>query len=320
MPTTVHSSRVNAFTKAKQYLRRALLKAVDQKRQPSQDALLGMTTHLEQKYYQDCVADVAQISGAIVDLGCWLCSTTIPLAKGLLSINENALANDEKIYAFDLFIWEDWMDPHMSGLHGIYKPGDSFLPEARKRVETMSSTIELIPADLASYSWVGGPIRLLLVDAMKNDVLARAIALSFYTSLAEGSLLIHQDFKHFYTSWIHILQYRLRDCFSFDSDVSSSCTVSFRTMQRISLDRAKEASLGLLDANEYEVEEAFRYSLELVKEESGRSAIAAAHVMHYVHCGQVELARKTMTAYAHLSHPAQGDFQLVKQRLQEIEA
>jgi hypothetical protein len=279
-----------------------------------------MTTPLEQKYYQDCVIDVASMNGAIVDLGCWLCSTTIPLAKGLLSITDNTLADGEKIYAFDLFIWENWMDPYMSGLYGIYRPGDSFLPEARKRVENMASVIELIPEDLTSYSWDGGPIRLLLVDAMKSNVLARAITLSFFTSLIEGSLLIHQDFKHFYTSWIHILQYRLRDCFSFDSDVPGSGTVSFRTIQRVSLDRAREASLGILEANEYEVQEAFGYSLGLVKEESGRSAIAAAHVMHYVHCSQVQLARQTITAYNHISHPIQGDFQLARERVQAMEA
>jgi hypothetical protein len=313
-------NRAGAFAKLKKYLRRFLLRVVYPQWQPAQDSLVGMTSPLEQKYYQNCVSDVASINGAIVDLGCWLCSTTIPLAKGLVSITDNTLTDGKKIYAFDQFIWENWMDPYMSDLYGIYRPGDSFLPEARKRVENMASFIELIPEDLKSYSWDGGPIRLLLVDAMKSDVLARAITLSFFTSLIEGSLLIHQDFKHFYTSWIHILQYRLRDCFSFDTEVLESGTVSFRTMKRVSIGRAREASSGILEANQSEVQEAFKYSLSLVKEELGRSAIAAAHVMHNVHCGQVKLARQTVAAYNHISHPIQGDFQLAIEQLQALEA
>jgi hypothetical protein len=317
---TQHFGRASAFAKKKQYLRRVLLGVLFPKWQPSQDFLVGMTTPQEQKYYQNCVLNVASMNGAIVDLGCWLCSTTIPLAKGLASITDNTLKDDNRIYAFDRFVWEKWMDPFMGNLYGIYRPGDSFLPEARKRVETMASLIEFIPADLTSYNWDGGPVRLLLVDAMKSEVLARAITLSFFTSLIEGSLLIHQDFKHFHTSWIHLLQYRLRDCFSFDSDVSGSGTVSFRTIKKVSIARAREASSGIFDANPSEVQEAFKYSLGLVKEESGRSAIAAAHVMHYVHCGQVQLARQTVTAYNNISHPFEGDFQLARERVQAVEA
>jgi hypothetical protein len=313
-------NRAGAFAKVKKYLRRVLLRVVYPQWQPTQYSLVGMTSPLEQKYYQSCVSNVATMNGAIVDLGCWLCSTTIPLAKGLSSITDSTLTDSKKIYAFDRFIWESWMDPHMSNLYGIYRPGDSFLPEARKRVENMRSFIELIPEDLTSYSWDAGPIRLLLVDAMKSDVLARSIALSFFTSLIEGSLLIHQDFKHFYTSWIHILQYRLRDCFSFDTEVPGSGTVSFRTIKRVPIGRAREASSGILEANESEVQEAFKYSLGLVKEELGKSAIAAAHVMYYVHCGQVQLARQTVTAYNHISHPIQGDFQLAIERVQALEA
>jgi hypothetical protein len=315
-----HFSRANAFINMKQYLQRVLRRFVYPESQPSQSSLVGMTSLLEQNYYQDCVQDVASMNGAIVDLGCWLCSTTIPLAKGLLATTQDTPADCEKIYAFDRFIWESWMDSFMDGLYGIYKPGDSFLPEARKRVESVASVIELIPQDLTSYSWKGEPIRLLLVDAMKSYDLTRAISVSFFPSLIEGSLLLHQDFKHYYTSWIHVLQYRLRDCFAFEYDVPGSGTLSFKTIQRVSLERAHEASMGIPEANECEVQEAFEYSLGLVKEEYGRSAIAAAHVMHYVHCGQVQLARQTITAYDHMPHPIQGDFQIARERVQALEA
>jgi hypothetical protein len=45
------------------------------------------------------------LKGEIIDLGCWLGSTTISLASGLRELNDPG-----KVYAFDWFIWEPWMD------------------------------------------------------------------------------------------------------------------------------------------------------------------------------------------------------------------
>ena len=49
-----------------------------------------------------------------------------------------------------------------------------------------------------------GPIKILLVDAMKSSELAKAITMNFFPSLLEGVLLIHQDYKHYFTPWIHV--------------------------------------------------------------------------------------------------------------------
>lgn len=308
------------YVEAKQYFRRLFLTAFYPKWQPL-DPVFGMTTPTERQYYQDCVADVASLDGAIVDLGCWLCSTTIPLAMGVLSLKNKGHAKAEKIYAFDLFIWETWMDPFMWNLWGVYKPGDSFLPEARKRVAPMSSLVELIPQDLTQYTWKGGPIKILLVDAMKSVELVYAIASSFYPNLVVGSLVIHQDFKHYALPWIHLFQYRLRECFAFACDVvPSSDTLSLKTIQPISLERAQQAATGLLEASESEVQAAYEYCLGLAKEDVGRAAIAAAHVMYYTYRDDLKTAKKIMQSYNSFHFPPQRDFQIAKDRLAAMEA
>jgi hypothetical protein len=64
--------------------------------------LFGMTTAGEQAYYAQTVIDLADRPGALVDLGCWMGSTSIALAQGL-----SQTGGSDPIYAFDRFIWEE---------------------------------------------------------------------------------------------------------------------------------------------------------------------------------------------------------------------
>jgi hypothetical protein len=191
----------------------------------------GMVSSAEMEFFRESAARYFGREGAIVDLGCWLGSTSIALAQGILSHGAKADNRNEKVFGFDMFQWEAWMPAHIP--HCLYEPGDSFLPEARRVVrEHGGGRVELIQADLGLYEWSGGPIKILLVDAMKNENLAIQIPRNFFPSLIPGSLLIHQDFKHYYTSWIHVLQYRLRQYFRFYRSVQSA-TVAFEVLAPI---------------------------------------------------------------------------------------
>ena len=187
------------------------------------------------------------------------------------------------------------MAPWLPQVFCDYLPGDSFLPEVRRRIRAYCDIIELLQEDLTTYTWNHGPIKLLLVDAMKSGDLARRIAISFYPSLTRGSILIHQDFKHFFSPWIHLLQFRLREHFRCLGEVPNAATVAFRTVEEVSADAADRATRfsALSDA---EVAEAFGYSKGLV-DQRARSAIAAAHVMFYVHRRDKAKARQVFTAY-----------------------
>jgi hypothetical protein len=188
----------------------------------------------------------------------------------------------------------------------LYEPGDSFLPEARRLVrEHGGGRVELVQADLELYEWSGGPIKLLLVDAMKNETLAIQIPRIFFPSLIPGSLLIHQDFKHYYTSWIHVLQYRLRQYFRFYRSVPWG-TAAFELLAPIpreAVDRATEFTTIPDD----ETDASFRHSLDLVGPDE-RANIAAAHVMHYVHLKRKDRASQIVELYGPRGMLNQGEF------------
>jgi hypothetical protein len=116
---------------------------------------------------------------------------------------------------------------------------------------------------------------------MKSWQLAQSIATLFFPSLVKGGVLIHQDFKHFYTPWIHIVQYRLRNYFRLQHDVADGDTVAFETVRQVPVEIAISATL-FDDISDVEVKEAICYSMDCVHEK-WKSAIAAAHVMFFIH-------------------------------------
>jgi hypothetical protein len=203
-----------------------------------------------------------------------------------------------------MFQWEAWMPAHIP--HCLYEPGDSFLPEARRVVrENGGGGVELIRADLGLYEWSGGPIKILLVDAMKGPHLATQIARNFYPSLSPGSLLIHQDFKHYFTSWIHVLQYRLRQYFRFYRSVQSG-TVAFEVLAPIPREEVVRAT-EFTTMPDDETDASFRHSLDLVGPDE-RANIAAAHVMHYVHLKRTDRASHIVEIYRPIGMLDKGEF------------
>src|SRR2546421_5127978 len=222
----------------------------------------GMITSDEIAFFKESAARYVGREGAIVDLGCWLGSTSIALAQGILSRSFSGNNPQEKVLGFDIFMWEQWMPARVP--YCLYHPGESFLPEARRVVRDHGGgTVELIRADLALYEWTAGQIKILLVDAMKSEKLARQITRNFYPSLVTGSLLIHQDFKHFYTSWIHILQYRLSQYFRLYRSVVGTGTAAFEVLAPIPREVVDPAT-DFASIPDDQIEASFRYSLDLV--------------------------------------------------------
>jgi hypothetical protein len=250
----------------------------------------GMTSLDEQSYFRRYAARNYSGLGEIVDLGCWLGSTTIPLAQGLRN-NLNVSMKQKRIHAYDLFIWEDWMNPYKDGCRRQYSRGESFLEEYKARTDNFSDLIQIYAGDLQQIGWLGKPIEFLLVDAMKSWELAESVVKQFYPHLVpEQSLLLHQDFKHYYTSWIHLIQYRLREYFTFELDVLNSSSVVFRLQKPVDCDLTWLADLKSCSNND--IEEAFDYSLSLTR---GKSAsIAAAKVMCFVHLNRLGEARRAL--------------------------
>jgi hypothetical protein len=260
-----------------------------------------MISRNEAEFFSECARSLLPPGGTIVDLGCFMGSTAIALARGVIESGRR-----EEVIAYDLFTWEEWMDHHCWP-HGVYLPGDSFLPEARRYArEYGGGLVKLLRADLTQHQWDGRPISLLLVDAMKSFELARQVARSFYPALLPGAVLIHQDFKHYYTSWIHVLQYRLRDRFQLLRSVPDGGTVAFTVTSPIPAAEVwTKSDLGTISDDE--VEEAFCYSMGLLPPDQTAN-IAAAHVMLYHHLGRGDRALATLAKYSAYGLDQQGEF------------
>lgn len=255
--------------------------------------LLGMTTLTEQKYLNVYGQNSYKGLGEVVDLGCWLGSTTIPLTSGLLK--NSAFANSgRKVHAYDLFEWFNWMETSVAGtgLYGRYREGDNFVDEFRLRIEPIVDHVEVYAGDLKQIGWSGGEIEFLLVDAMKGWDLAASIVRGFYPLLIPGqSLVFHQDFAHHFTPWIHLIQWKLRDHFNHVEEVPNSQSVVFRCIKQIERSDV-ELDWGFDFFDDDAVNAAFAFSMGLVSEEK-RPNIAAAKVMWYLHQDQRERAADT---------------------------
>ncbi len=253
---------------------------------------LGMTVKNEQTFCRHYTRDRYTGAGEIVDLGCWMGATTIAFSKGLRKNLKLAPgANQKRIHSYDLFQWHRTMDVNVAGtpLEGKYKEGESFLAEFQSRTKPYEEHFTIHPGDVSKHPWSGGPIELLFVDAMKAPDTARVIVRDFYPHLIPGvSLVAHQDFAHFYTGWIHLIQYRLREYFDFDSEVKRSCTVLFKLKKAIPAPLLDQ-DWALENADLAELSAAFDYSASLVSADK-QEQIAAARAMSHVHRGEPELA------------------------------
>lgn len=263
------------------------------KRAPSPTNPVGMLVEQECDWFRTYAADTYSGAGAMVDLGCFVGSTTISLAQGL-GVNRTAKA--AKIHAYDRFLWEDWMQSWWEA-KGFAPPeleGGSFLPEFLKRTSPWKDQIIVHPEDLAVSRWDDGPIEFLLVDVMKSSDLAESITRNFFSFLVPGqSYIAHQDFAHFYTSWIHLLQFRLRDSFAVVADIPKSGTVVFRYLKHFSPEAVGD--LSMTSATVEEIEAAFDYSLGLVSD-SKKPNVVAAKAMAYLYREDVDRAREVVEA------------------------
>jgi hypothetical protein len=254
--------------------------------------LLGMTSVQEQVFLQDYAHNEYSGKGEIIDLGCWLGSATISVAKGLEK-NLKVTVKDKRIHAYDIFIWApSYMDRCVKGtsLEGKYKPGDSFLDEFVHRISPWSHSIVVYPGDVVKIGWNQRPIEYLFVDAMKSWELTKSIFLNFYPHLIPMTSLVHyNDFAHFYTAWIHLLIYKLRPYFKHHCNLYQAAV--FQYVNPLSIDTLLLDQDTPFSIFSYEdIERAFEYSLEIVTEEL-RPNIAAAKVMAFIHWGDLEQAK-----------------------------
>ena len=279
--------------------------------------LVGMTSKTEQDYFAEYGAKIYSGKGEIVDLGCWLGSTTIPLVKGLLK-NPAFTESKRKVYAYDLFVWFDWMNTSAIGtsLEGKYREGDNFVEEFKQRTKEFARYIEIREGDLKQIGWTGENIEFLLIDVMKNWDLANAIVRDFYPSLVPNeSLILHQDYAHFFTPWIHLLQWSFRENFDFVCEVPKSQSVIFRYKDKIA-DELLNKDYSFEFFSDEDVDSAFDYSMSLVSHEKLPN-IAASKVMWFLHQDKRETAKAEFEKLLERGISPEKDLSIVKELLEK---
>jgi hypothetical protein len=247
----------------------------------------GMTTMTERAYFKWHAQEQVKGSGTIVDLGCWLGSTTAAMAMGL-SANPNRTAKGTVVHAYDRFVWELPMDYHSPPTRmGPYRPGDSFRPEFELVVRRWRERIVVHEGDLLKESWADGPIELLLVDAMKSWELASHVLRHFYPALLpEDGYLIHQDFSHCFTPWIPLTSYRLLDYLLLVKDIPRSESLVFRLRRPLP---PSELNLTRGSFDDSEIAQAFEYWLRVTAQEK-HSGLRAARILLLHYDGDAERA------------------------------
>lgn len=269
---------------------------------------ITMISPEEADYFTQLVRGLKGRRGEIVDLGCWLGGTSCALARGLCA----AQSELEKVHAFDLFVWEDWMNGRGVSLEA----GDDFLPLAQQNAGPYAPLINFIKADLCRYAWGGGEIKLLLVDAMKSFGLATAIAERFYPHLKPGSILIHQDYSHYYTPWIQLLQYRLRGHFRILTTTPVNSTIAYEMITEVSLPEAQQAA-DFNAVTDQEIDDAFEFSLGQL-DDARLTPVLASHVMCFVHLERPVKAFETYHKYLEDMDKESVDFKSMKAALERL--
>jgi len=277
-----------------------------------------MTSSQERKFVREYAAHDFTGKGAIVDLGCWLGSFTLPLATGL---RENARISDREncIHAYDLFCWQEWMNPSVARtrLAGRYKEGDNFSDAFVEQIAPVADLVAIHSGDLNQERWdPAAPIEYLLVDAMKSWELANSVTRNFFPGLRPGlSLVHHQDFAHYFTPWIHLLMYRFRRYFEPLAYIPyGSYVFAYREQIPQAL---LERRYSFEDFSAEEAAEAFEYSLSLLIPAAARANVIAARIMMYIHRGDWTGAQADLERARAAGLSVEGDLALVSKLLED---
>jgi glycosyltransferase involved in cell wall biosynthesis len=258
---------------------------------------LSMLSYAERQFLETHLCYGYQGWGEIVELGCWLGSSTIHIAKGL-QYNRALRGNLKPIHVYDQFLWNSGMEEAVVGsrLENVFQQGDSFLETYQQRIQPWKSLIQIHAGDLVKLGWQGSPIEFLFIDAMKSWNLANSILQNFFPHLVpQRSIIQHQDFAHYYTVWIHLITYRLRHYFEPIDQPQLHPSKVFRCIAPIP-EEVLQAGYSLASFSEAEMAAAFDYSFSIMPPQ-GHPNIAGARVKLLLDLGQPDRAQAELQMF-----------------------
>lgn len=278
----------------------------------SRSEILGMISDYERAFLQFYTLKIYSGAGEIVDLGTWLGSSTFVLAKGL-SENQKVSNKNKRIFAYDLFKWENSLNHHVvnTEYENIFEQGDDYKWLFFKMTKQYEPHIET-KGNVLNEGWLDKPIEFLFNDAMKNIETTHQILKTFYPYLMPQKLmLVYQDFDHYLTPWVHLLIFRFRKYFKHIHDIPISGGTVFKLMKELPIDYI-HTDVTLIDENE--AEQAYKYCLKLACDRKNPN-IAAAHVMYYFYHNKFEKAKSIFSEYSKKFNVFNSDLKDVKKLL-----
>lgn len=222
---------------------------------------ITMLTRSERQLLRWMARESYSGAGSIVELGCWMGGSTAALVTGL---RENGRVADESkiVHTYDYFLWHPTFERYDLGF--TRQVGESFQDEVERQLAPWRSSVALHAGDIAQAGWTGDPIEILFVDVMKDATSTTAAALTFFPHLIPNrSYLIHQDFKHHHSFWLHLQMFRLRTYFVPVLDVSDAATLVFQPSAPLPAG-VIEAASDFDALCESEIDDAFDYSDSLI--------------------------------------------------------
>jgi hypothetical protein len=146
--------------------------------------------------------------GAIVDGGCFVGGSTVPLAEGLRTSSTEGVVD-----VYDLFEVEPYMTDFYFKDHGL-RSGDSFRQVFDGNTGEVADLLRVHEGDLMQEGWTGEPIEILFIDFAKSWALNDFIMEQFFPYLVPGrSIVVQQDYVFPGCPWVILTMEHLSDYF-----------------------------------------------------------------------------------------------------------
>ncbi|MCB9885300.1 MAG: hypothetical protein H6838_07400 [Planctomycetes bacterium] len=256
----------------------------------------GMTQIDELRYLYWACASTFEGRGRVVELGSFLGRTTAALAAGLAA----SAHPDVRVVSIDSHIWDPWTFEHYGEFAiACLSPdqrrrlpaeaispsaGGSFRPLFDIYTEAVQRNVEGLSLNLDDCDWTGESIEILFVDAAKSWATLDNIVEQFFPCLVDGATVIHQDYKHFFTYWLHPVTERMIE----DGLLTPTVDVRGTSTQGYLYRKPEKLDLGRYLRAAFETDEVDR----LLERSRSRYAlpeaitVAGAQVHHYLDTGR----------------------------------
>jgi len=184
----------------------------------------------ESLYLHWLARDYYQGVGEIVDGGPLFGGSTYALASGV-STNPHVARKEGRIHSYDLFQYFPDFARFLPG--STLKLGDSLLPVFKENTRLYQKLIEVHPGDILKWQWTRQPIELLFIDLSKSWQINNHIIHEFFGSLIpKRSIVIQQDYFHYYCYWLHLTMEYLQPYFEIIHNPDGA-TLSFLLVKEI---------------------------------------------------------------------------------------